>query len=213
MLNEPGAPMPPQENRANQPAKALDTLMAFCVSVGVASSSPQNMWGTWEQICQCLMSLARQVSAQKDQMLIAFAHFAPDFKIGSLIGDIHAIALDFDHVYSRAELMKALTLAKEISTHGICHTTWSDDPDAPNGTCFRIIIPFDKPLPLSEYSTVWERFAAAFTAIGVPPDGQCKNPNRRYYVPVTRHVIDTQGPGGLVLQPTVTVCTPQIEVW
>jgi hypothetical protein len=197
------------------PTPAVDPLLAVCLSTGVASMSPQNLWLTWTQIVQAFYERAKVTCAVKDQLLICFAHFGANFQIGSITSSVYAVALDFDDVTTE-QLVAAVELAKLISSRGLWHTTWGDvapndqrGPDTAQRR-FRIILPLDAPVSAMQWADTWQAFAMAFERhAAISPDAQCKNANRRYYVPVTRW---TSNPPGTVF-PAGDYAAPLLGHW
>ncbi len=107
--------------------RALLPLLAVSLSIGVAGRVADNLWLTWEQICAAFREQVNRLSDTKDGLLVSFAHFDRDYKITSQVTDLFAVCLDFDHQTTVA-LNNAIALAQRLSTRGIVHTTWSDEP-------------------------------------------------------------------------------------
>lgn len=186
-----------EQQQPQYPDGPLLGLLALSISVTVAGRVADNLWLTWGQVCQAFRDSANRLSSTKDGMLICFAQFANDYRLTSIATDIYAVCLDFDHGTTE-QLLASLALAQRLSTRGIVHTTWSDapvhldDPDRIGGDrCWRVIIPLDMPVGVVVWSRVWHNFANAFRVqAGATADTQCKNINRRYYVPMAKQHVD-----------------------
>lgn len=94
----------------------------------------------------------------------------------------------FDFDDTPADAFEAAINAVKSQGPGLAHTTWQHGttPGALRGDGTargRIIFPLASPCPLEIWPTFWAGMAAGFSAIGAPPDGQCKNANRCYWVP------------------------------
>lgn len=101
--------------------------------------------------------------------------------------------LDFDDTPQDA-WDRAGDMAKHLGP-GLAHTTWQHGTTVGalrgDGTVRgRIILPFDRPVPLEAWPRTWNAIALAFQSVGATIDPQCKNANRCYWVPSA----DPKGP-------------------
>ncbi len=181
---------PQSQNENQHPNPSLEQVFSVSLTKSVTDPSPTNANVTWQQIINYFTLFT--IALIKDGPMIAFCHMVGGTKLGNINGLIHAIALDFDKL-STIQMWDALALAKRLSTHGIVHTTYSDRESSLTDQeesrkelcrCFRVILPFDTPVAVEQWSDVWHQFAVAFHQFaGATCDAQCKNPNRRYYLP------------------------------
>lgn len=181
---------PQSQNENQHPNPSLEQVFSVSLTKSVTDPNPTNANVTWQQIVNYFTLFT--IALIKDGPMIAFCHMVGGTKLSNVSGLIHAIALDFDRL-STTQLFDCITLAKRLSTRGIVHTTYSDvqpqEVDHPSWMqqptrYFRVIIPFDTPIAVEQWSDVWHQFAVAFHQFaGATCDAQCKNPNRRYYLP------------------------------
>ena len=89
---------------------------------------------------------------------------------------LHFGVLDLDHI-TEGQLGEISNKLDELSLAYMSYTTWSHTPADP---CYRILFPFDKPVPASQWQDFFPRLRGLFGNIS---DEKCSDESRLYYVP------------------------------
>lgn len=102
------------------------------------------------------------------------------WKLASLVEELSALVLDIDSTTLAIKEVEAGIGEAFGDILFLVHTTFSHTENVP---CYRVVIPFAKPCPASDFSIVWRSAEAAALAVGITIDGNCKNINRIYFFP------------------------------
>ncbi len=109
------------------------------------------------------------------------ALFKDDKRLKTNVEQVTALVLDYDAKLTNTTVAEAVELWGDYS--GAIHTTWSSTPER---QCFRVILPFSRPVTPDEYPLIWTwaRNEAAF--MGQQLDEQTKDASRLWYLPGVR---------------------------
>lgn len=97
-----------------------------------------------------------------------------------------AVSYDFDDTPANV-VGDICGRARELSPQGLVHTTWKHGYGPPGTARARLVLPFERPIPIPAFDRVWETVAqriGALMAEGL--DVQTRNPNRLWFLPATR---------------------------
>lgn len=89
---------------------------------------------------------------------------------------VHFGVLDLDKLN---DVQMELLREKLVGFEYIFYTTWSNAKRAPLW-CTRLLLPFSRPVLVSEWDVFWPRFNHLFGNLGDPA---CKDPSRLYFIP------------------------------
>jgi hypothetical protein len=133
---------------------------------------------TWPELVAWLRQNAELSNPSRD----AVPFWSPGSFSPYGVKDEHALprellVLDYDGRTSE-EFEHIRTAARGFAS--VIHTSHSHG--VKEGYRFRLIVPFDRPVPVEAWAHVW-RAAVAF--FGVAPDGKCKNVGRWYFLPAS----------------------------
>ncbi len=190
-----------------QPQQAADPTIAFTYFADAydGDGTPINVC-SWSSICQILTrheprhqqrpDLHLKDDPAKGGRLIALATFGsvrkptPDRAgkhnlrwLGNVTG-VTGSMLDFDGIPPRA-VAGILARLDNGGPAYVAYSTWSDGapdkacPEDGPKACFRVAIPFSRPVTPQEYETIWYFFQNSFPEI----DRACKDATRMYYLP------------------------------
>lgn len=166
------------------------------------AAAPEVYEQTWPEVVSLYRACAGRILAPdayrpndkpQDLPLVAFTAFdVPDHEgLGCRATNqspegLWSITFDFDD--SPPERIGAIAgKAREFSPKGLIHTTWKHGYGPPGTARARLVIPSPTPIPAAQYQRVWDLTAGQIGAVDCPGlDLQTQNPNRLWYLPVTR---------------------------
>jgi len=109
------------------------------------------------------------------------ALFKGDKRNKGNVESVTALVLDYDAKLTNTTVAEAAELWGDYA--GAIHTTWSSTPERP---CFRVILPFTRPVTPEEYPAVWTWARNQASAVGHQLDEQTKDASRLWFLPGVR---------------------------
>lgn len=145
---------------------------------GIYETRPECLDVSWPDFCTWFASCAPlEMVRREDVPLWSPGGFSPEG-----VADVHAgertmLCLDYDG-RAQEDFDRVRTLAAPFAR--LIHTSHSHG--VKDGYRFRLVIPFDRPVPIESWSHVW---AAAVQFFHTQPDTKCRNISRWYFLPAS----------------------------
>jgi hypothetical protein len=110
---------------------------------------------------------------------VAWGEGKPHRRAAENVGALSCLVLDFDALPPGG--LAVLEAAAERLGRAACwHTSWSHAPEHPKA---RLVLPFDRPCPASQWARVWGAGARWAAGEGLAPDRACSDAGRWYLLP------------------------------
>ncbi len=109
------------------------------------------------------------------------ALFKDDRRAKGNVEEVTALVLDYDAKLTRTTISDAEVAWQDY--FGLIHTTWSSREDA---HCFRVIIPFSRPVSAEEYPSIWDWACEEAAFFGQQLDLAARDASRLWFLPARR---------------------------
>jgi P4 family phage/plasmid primase-like protien len=97
------------------------------------------------------------------------------------VEEVTALVLDYDAKLTRTTISEVEVAWQDY--FGLIHTTWSSREDA---HCFRVIMPFSRPVSVEEYPSIWDWAYEEAAFFGQQLDLAARDASRLWFLPARR---------------------------